>query len=139
MEHHSSRHQATGIIPQSMLAMYVWDLEACTFYKLQLTETHWPTIHWNDDYEQSIAMVGTTADERMPKRMLFGKLQTARPQGGAKQRWKDCLLADLRFMGLENGWTQVATQRDKWHARTREAVTKWESEKNRNMRRRKQG
>ena len=71
------------------------------------------------------------ADERMPKRMLFGKLQTARPQGGAKQRWKDCLLADLRFMGLENGWTQVATQRDKWHARTREAVTKWESEKNR--------
>ena len=42
-----------------MLAMYVWDLEAYTFYKLRLTETHWPTIHWDDDYEQSIAMVRT--------------------------------------------------------------------------------
>ena len=70
------------------------------------------------------------SDERMPKRMMFGKLQTVRPQGGAKQRWKDCVLADVRFMGLERGWTEVAAQRDKWHAATSAAVMKWESEKN---------
>ena len=70
------------------------------------------------------------ADERMPKRMMFGKLQTARPPGGTKQRWKDCVQQDLKFMGLEEGWSEVARQRDKWHSATREAGTKWENEKN---------
>ena len=75
--------------------------------------------------------VARMPDERMPKRMLFGKLSTVRPQGGTKQRWKDGVLPELRFMGLEKEWASVAAQRDKWHAMTREAVTKWESEKNR--------
>ena len=69
-------------------------------------------------------------DERMPKRMMFGKLQTARPAGGTKQRWKDCVQHDLRFMGLEAGWSDLTQQRDKWHSMTREAVTKGEKEKN---------
>ena len=66
----------------------------------------------------------------MPKRMMFAKLQTARPAGGTKQRWKDCVQHDLRFMGLEEGWSEVAQQRDKWHSATKEAGTKWEKEKN---------
>ena len=70
------------------------------------------------------------ADERMPKRMMFAKLQTARPQGGTKQRWKDCVQHDLRFMGLEDGWSDLAHQRDKWHSATKETVDKWEKAKN---------
>ena len=70
------------------------------------------------------------SDERMPKRMMFGKLQTARPAGGTKQRWKDCVQQDLRLMGLENEWSAVAQHRDKWHAATEGGVKKWEKEKN---------
>ena len=66
----------------------------------------------------------------MPKRMLFAKLQTARPAGGTKQRWKDCVQHDLQFMGLEDGWSDLTQQRDKWHSVTNEAVSKWEKEKN---------
>jgi uncharacterized C2H2 Zn-finger protein len=66
----------------------------------------------------------------MPKRMMFGKLKTARPQGGTKQQWKDCVQQDLRFMGLEDVWSEVTQQRDEWPAKTKEAVIKWEREKN---------
>ena len=62
--------------------------------------------------------------------MMFGKLQTVRPQCGARQRWKDCIQHDLRFMELEAGWSSLACQRDKWHAATRDAVSKWEKAKN---------
>ena len=72
------------------------------------------------------------ADERMPKRMMFAKLQTTRPAGGTKQRWKDCVQHDLRAMGVDVGWVDLARQRDKWHAATQEAVKKWEAEKNAN-------
>jgi len=51
-------------------------------------------------------------DERMPKRMMFARLQTTRPAGGTPQRWKDCVQHDLRFMGLEDGWSHLAQQRD---------------------------
>ena len=37
---------------------------------------------------------------------------------------------DLKFMGLESGGIEVAQQRDKWRARTKEAVIKWEKDKN---------
>jgi len=69
-------------------------------------------------------------EERMPKRMMFTRLQTARPQGGTRQRWKDCIQHDLRAMGLEDGWSHLVQQRDKWHSATQGAVKKWESEKN---------
>ena len=68
-------------------------------------------------------------DDRMPK-MMFARLQTARPAGGAKQRWKDCVQHDLRSMGLEDGWSDLAQQRDKWHAATEGGVKKWERAKN---------
>ena len=69
-------------------------------------------------------------DERMPKRMMFARLQTTRPAGGTQQRWKDCVQHDLRFMELEDGWSHLAQQRDKWHSTTEGAVRKWEAEKN---------
>ena len=66
----------------------------------------------------------------MPKRMMFTRLQTARLAGGAKQRWKDCVQHDLRVMGLEDGWSSLAQQRDKWHLATERAISKWEGGKN---------
>lgn len=69
-------------------------------------------------------------EERMPKKMIFGQLQTARPAGGTRQRWKDCVQHDLRAMGLEDGWSILAQQRDKWHAATEKAISKWEAERN---------
>ena len=69
-------------------------------------------------------------EERMPKRMMFARLQTTRPAGGAKQRWKDCVQHDLRAMGVEDGWSTLAQQRDKWHSATEKANSKWEAERN---------
>ena len=62
--------------------------------------------------------------------LMFGKLQTARPQGGAKQRWKDCVQQELKLLGLEHGWTKLAEQRNQWHAATDGGVKKWEKAKN---------
>ena len=70
------------------------------------------------------------SNERMPKRMMFARLQTARPQGGTRQRWKDGVQHDLRCMGLEPTWAHLAGQRDKWHAATERGVKAWEAEKN---------
>lgn len=70
------------------------------------------------------------SEERMPKRMLFARLQTTRPAGGTKQRWKDCVQHDLRAMGLEDGWSTLTQQRDKWHSATERAISKWEGERN---------
>ncbi len=64
------------------------------------------------------------------QKMMFWKLQTVRPQCGTRRRWKDGVVHDLRFMGLEAGWSDLACQRDKWHSATKEAVSKWEKEKN---------
>ena len=69
-------------------------------------------------------------EERMPKKMMFTRLQTVRPQGGTRQRWPACVQHDLRAMGLEDGWSHLVQQRDKWHSATPGAVKKWESEKN---------
>ena len=69
-------------------------------------------------------------EERMPKRMMFARLQTTRPAGGAKQRWKDCVQHDLRAMGVEDGWSTLAQQRDEWHSATEKANSKWEAERN---------
>ena len=49
-------------------------------------------------------------EERMPKRMIFTRLPTVRPQGGTRQRWKDCVQHDLRAMGLEDGWSHLMQQ-----------------------------
>lgn len=62
--------------------------------------------------------------------MLFAKLPTSRPQGGTQHRWKDSVQNDLRLMRLEEGWSDLARQRNEWHARTQGAVKQWDKERN---------
>ena len=51
----------------------------------------------------------------MPKRVLKGKLYTARRIGIPRKRWLEDVIADLRRMGI-SGWMEKARKRDesKW-------------------------
>ena len=43
-------------------------------------------------------------EERLPNRLLFGKLNMKRPCHGAKKRWKDVLKVDLQAIGMYDRW-----------------------------------
>jgi hypothetical protein len=49
----------------------------------------------------------------MPKRVLKGKLYTARRIGRPRIRWLEDVIANLRGMGI-SGWMEKARNRDKW-------------------------
>jgi hypothetical protein len=54
-------------------------------------------------------------DSRLPRQVLFGEILGKRPQGGQRQRWKDCVKADLIQFGIPTeGWSDIAADRDKW-------------------------
>jgi len=40
--------------------------------------------------------------ERLPKQVLFGELLKKRPSHGAKKRWRDEVMNDLRGISVEN-------------------------------------
>ena len=63
MECDSSGYQEIGIIPQSMFEMHVWDFEADPFYEFCTQKAYWATVNSDDDYEQSIEMVGTCGED----------------------------------------------------------------------------
>jgi hypothetical protein len=79
--------------------------------------------------------VARMSEERMPKRMMFGKLQTVRPQGGAKQRWKDCVQQDLKFMGLRMDGQK---RQSKEISGMQQQEKQWSNGKGRKMRKKKQ-
>ena len=55
-------------------------------------------------------------DERLPKKILYGKLQVGkRSHGGQKKRYKDTLKASLKDFNLPTeSWEQIAQDRTKW-------------------------
>ena len=55
-------------------------------------------------------------DERLPKKILYGKLQEGkRSQGGQKKRYKDTLKASLKDFNIPTeSWEQAAQDRTKW-------------------------
>jgi hypothetical protein len=63
MECDSDGYQEIGIFSQSMFEVHVWDFEADTFYKFCTEETLWAAVNSDDDYEQSIEMVGTCDED----------------------------------------------------------------------------
>jgi hypothetical protein len=67
---------------------------------------------------------------RAPKQILFSRLATSRPQGKPRQRWKDSVSADIKAIGLEKEWSEVALFRDQWFERTNSGIAKVEAEKN---------
>jgi hypothetical protein len=58
-------------------------------------------------------------DNRLPKKLLYGKLQTGkRSQGGQKKRYKDTLKASLKSCCISADWENVATDRSAWRYKT---------------------
>ena len=57
-----------------------------------------------------------TSDERLPKKVFYGKLQEEkRSQGDQKKRYKDTLKASLKDFDIPVGsWKQTAQERSKW-------------------------
>ena len=54
--------------------------------------------------------------ERLPYKLLFGKLRGKRRSGGRKKRWKDVVVQqDFPFLGLTNDtWYELAMNREAW-------------------------
>ena len=53
-------------------------------------------------------------DERLPRKILYGKLQDGkRSHGGQKKKYKDTLKSSLKNIPIES-WEQIAQDRTKW-------------------------
>ena len=60
-------------------------------------------------------------EERIPKKVLNGKLLTTRPVGRPRTRWADMVQRDaLQFLGIR-GWRRRAENRNDWRRLMREA------------------
>ena len=53
-------------------------------------------------------------DFRMPKQLLFGELTKTRPRHGPKKRWRDLAVTDVRTLGIERDWFEIAQDRLRW-------------------------
>ena len=59
-------------------------------------------------------------EERVPKKMLFGRLPQQRPAHGTKMRWRDRVRKDLKKFRIEEGsWYKVAQERGSWRGKCR--------------------
>lgn len=58
-------------------------------------------------------------DSRLPKQLLYGELcQGKRSVGGQKKRYKDCLKASLKGLGVDiNTWETLALDRPAWRSK----------------------
>ena len=53
---------------------------------------------------------------RMPKQLLFGELTKTCPRHGPKKRWRDLAVTDVRTLGIERDWFEIAQDRLRWSA-----------------------
>ena len=58
--------------------------------------------------------LGRMGEERLPKMLLFRKLEKKRPCHGTK-RWHDRITSDLRATGIVDNWYSLAQNRSQWH------------------------
>ena len=49
-------------------------------------------------------------------RVLVGKPEGKRPLGRPRRRWDDSIKMDLREVGGDGGWMDLAQDRDRWRA-----------------------
>ena len=50
----------------------------------------------------------------MPTQLLFGELTKTRPRHGPKKRWRDLAVTDVRTLGIERDWFEIAQGRLRW-------------------------
>ena len=70
-------------------------------------------------------------DERLPKKVLYGKLQEGkRSQGGQKKRYKDTLKASLKDFNIPtDSWEQAAQDRTKWRCLINKGASQFEAKR----------
>ena len=70
-------------------------------------------------------------NERLPKKVLYGKLQEGkRSQGGQKKRYKDTLKASLKDFNISTeSWEQAAQDRTKWRCLINKGASQFEAKR----------
>jgi len=58
--------------------------------------------------------LGRMSDDRLPKQLLFGELQKARPFHGTKKQWRDGVLSDFKAISIEDNWYSLCQDRLQW-------------------------
>ncbi|KAJ4450836.1 hypothetical protein ANN_02267, partial [Periplaneta americana] len=61
-------------------------------------------------------------ESRNAYRVLVGKPEGKRPLGRPRRRWEDSIKMDLREMGFDRDWINLAQNRDRWRAYVRAAM-----------------
>ena len=53
---------------------------------------------------------------RLPKRIVFGSLESAvrRGRGGKEKEWTNCVQSDIRAFGIAGGWKVTALKAEVW-------------------------
>ena len=60
-----------------------------------------------------LGYLGRMSSDRLPKQLLFGELLKRRPFYGAKKRWRDEVMSDLRAISVED-WYVACQDRERW-------------------------
>ena len=59
---------------------------------------------------------GMPGEGRGVHRVLVGKPEGKRPLGRPRRRWEDNIKIDLREVGGDGDWMELAQDRDRWRA-----------------------
>ena len=58
-------------------------------------------------------------------RVLVGKPEGKRPLGRPRHRWEDNIKMDLREVGRDGDWMELAQDRDRWRALVNMVMNFW--------------
>ena len=58
--------------------------------------------------------LGRMNDDGLPEKLLFGELLKKRPFHGAKKRWRDVVMSNLRDLGVDVDWYCLCQNRKNW-------------------------
>ena len=74
-------------------------------------------------------------EERLPKKILSGELETGiRAHGGQKKWNKDTLKTSLKDFNIQTeSWEQIAQDRAKWRGPIRRSASEYEAKPSRNV------
>ena len=68
-------------------------------------------------------------DNRLPKQLLFGRLDTPRKGGRPRLRWNDCVMEDLQCAKIPlDQWYDLALQGALWKRTVQRGLAEWQQE-----------